>query len=310
MILPYEDKTTKDYDYKSGFVSINNEFVYECDRTFEKELAGAVEKICFGKGARIIGLTGPTCSGKTTAANCLISVLQRHNTGVCVISLDDFYKIQSQRANINLAQIEQIDFDSPETIDSELLSSFTEQLFRQGRAEMPIYDFGSGQRLKSRIVEIHDGDVVIFEGIQVLYENLGFILRDFGGEILYICPESGIDIDGVKFVPNEIRLLRRIVRDRLFRSSGAEFTLSLWKSVRQNEERNIFPHIKDDCVRVDTTMAYEMNVLKPYLETAIEEISADSKYFSFGQSILEKLSGVNPIGRDAIGKSSLYNEFV
>lgn len=310
MILPYENKNTDNIVFKNGFRSINNEFVYECDEVFEKELSYAAEKICHGEGTKIIGLTGPTCSGKTTAANCLISVLQKKHVGVCVVSLDDFYKIQSQRENINLADIEQIDFDSPDTIDCELLISFVDELFKYGRATMPIYDFGSGQRKSSRVVEMSEGDVVIFEGIQVLYKNLGFILHDYGGEILYICPESGINIDGVKFVPNEIRLMRRIVRDSLFRSSGAEFTLSIWESVRRNEELHIFPHVTGDYVCVDTTMAYEINVLKPYLEKALGDINIASKYYLFGRNMLDKISYVKPIGRHAIREGSLYNEFV
>ena len=136
-----------------------------------------------------------------------------------------------------------------------------------------------------------------------LFEPYGFIS-------VYICPQSSVETGGKIFVPNELRLMRRIVRDYNFRNADAEFTMHLWESVRQNEEKNIFPYA-DACVyKIDSSKPYEIGVLKPYLEKILGVIPPDSPYYKASRQILEKISDIQPISSDLIGEDSLYKEFV
>ena len=112
------------------------------------------------------------------------------------------------------------------------------------------------------------------------------------------------------FEPNEIRLMRRIVRDRNFRSSEADFTFALWDGVRKNEEENIFPYVDKCKYSIDSTMPYEIGVLKPYLADAFEHMAKDSPYRDAANGILKKIEGVVPIDGGLISEYSIYREFV
>ena len=310
MLLKSSEKNNGGKKYKNGFGSIDGDFVKLCDSQFDATLERAAESVLKNGNVKIIGLTGPTCSGKTTAAKKLISILNGVGAQVHVVSIDDFYKNQPYRERLDMRYATGIDFDSPDTLDIDELEKFMSDVFAGNTAKLPKFDFRYGIRSGYTEVNAGESDVFIFEGIQVLYPKVVGLLDLYGGRIMYICAESGIETCGKKFEPDEVRLLRRIVRDRLFRATGAEFTFSLWESVRKNEDENIFPYADKADVFVDTTMAYELNVLKPYLEKAISEIETGSKYFDDGMKIIEKISDINPVDRNVIGKDSLYNEFV
>ena len=111
-------------------------------------------------------------------------------------------------------------------------------------------------------------------------------------------------------MPQRLRLMRRLVRDFLFRSSDPEFTLDLWRSVRDNEDKNIFPYASESDYFVDSTMEYEVGVLKPYLCEILGSIGEDSRHYPRAQEILNLIDQVEPISRDLILPHYLYREFV
>ena len=112
------------------------------------------------------------------------------------------------------------------------------------------------------------------------------------------------------FTKNEIRLIRRLVRDRKFRGATAEFTFYLWETVRENEEKNIFPN-KDICeIQIDSFMGYELFLMKNYLINTLFEIDKESKYYEKAMKLLNKLSHLDEIDYEYIPKGSLYTEFL
>lgn len=289
--------------------TIDKSFIDMCDKEFDEKLSLAAGAVFTGK-EKIIGLSGPTCSGKTTASNKLAALIGKSGAKMKVISLDDFFKDEFSKTEISRDDAEGLDFDSPDTMDMELLDKFVDDLFTRGRATKPTFDFKTGTRINYSEVTFSDGDVFVFEGIQVMYPQIQKIIEGMDSKILFACPTSGIFVDGCDFEPNEIRFLRRIVRDRHFRDANVTFTMSLWDSVRKNEEINIFPNLHNSCVRIDTTHAYELHILKPYLEKYLTEVSRDSRYYEQAQKILEKLCGIHGADSAWIGKNSLYKEFV
>ena len=122
--------------------------------------------------------------------------------------------------------------------------------------------------------------------------------------------QQRIEIGGKRIEPDFIRLCRRLVRDSNFRGATPDFTLSLWGSVRRNEEENIFPHIGRCTVSVDTTLAYELNVLAPYLRRILPSIEWGSKHHKQCLEILELFEDVVGIESFVISDTSLYREFV
>lgn len=288
---------------------IDRQFIECCDSKFEERLALAATEVYTGD-ERIIGLTGPTCSGKTTASRMLSRMISKKGSEMKVISLDDFFKDVFSRDEIPSDNADGLDFDSPDTMDAELLEDFVTTLFSRGRAKKPVFDFKSGKREGYEEICVSEGDVFVFEGIQVLYPSISRILDGMNGRILFACPSSGIKIGDEEFEANEIRLLRRIVRDKNFRGASVGFTLSLWDSVRRNENANIFPNVRDNCVRIDTTLPYELHVLKPYLEKYFAEIQNDERYITYAADMLSRLKGVGGADRAWIGEDSIYKEFV
>ena len=298
------------WNIKKGYTKIDAQFVSECDARFEESLSEGVRALCMGGSARVIGLTGPTCSGKTTAAKKLISYLGDSQKIVHVISLDDFYKDDYSKEELGDIDPSKVDFDSPDTLDSELFNEFVHDLFERGKAKKPVFDFKTGKREIWEEYSADDDDVFLFEGIQVLYPRVLSVIEAAQGKVMGVRPLSAIEVDGAQFEPDFIRLCRRVVRDSNFRAARPEFTLPLWSGVRANEEKNIFPYFDRCDVTIDTTMAYELNVLAPYLRNLLGKISTDSAYFMQSKEILEKISHIESIDSSVIGKGSLYKEFV
>ena len=260
---------------------------------------------------RLLGLTGPTCSGKTTAANKLTDYLERHGRRVHVISVDDFYyDIEILHRKAELDPDVEIDYDSEETINVELLEQKAESLIACQPTAMPRFDFKTGKRTEGQTIVPKQSDIFLFEGIQILYPKVNAILESQCYRSIYISPASSLHVAGFDFEPNEIRLMRRLVRDYRYRATTPEFTFYLWESVRANEEKSIFPNAASCHYFIDSTMPYEIGMLKPYLQQILSEVSATEHGYDTSQVILKKLASVEPIASEWMTENSLYKEFI
>lgn len=288
-------------------------FVETAEVDFENRLVDLVRELAAKKDIKIITLSGPSCSGKTTAAKKLVSEFLKYHKRVNIISIDDFYYDKHKLNEISrLKGLETPDYDSADTIDISSLHNFCEEIFSNGCREVhcPIFDFTAGRRTGYRPIECTDDDIFIFEGIQALYPQVTSIFSEHTFHSIYICTKSDIDVCGIIFEPNEIRLMRRIVRDYNFRTTSASQTFELWKSVRSNEDINIFP-FADKCeYHIDSTFAFEIALLKPYLDNILSEIQEGDEYYSDAQKILSKISPISSIPKELISENSLYREFI
>ncbi|MBQ8276080.1 MAG: purine-nucleoside phosphorylase [Clostridia bacterium] len=287
-------------------------YVTACENEFEARLEAVCEEVCAIEGLQLIGLSGPTCSGKTTTANKLIDNLSRRGKTVHIISIDDFYydreflTRRAERLGI------EVDYDSIDTIDFEALRECVREVFTHDKTLVPRYDFQSGKRSGYTEYEYDDNDLFIFEGIQVVYPEISALFREHPYRSIYICVEEGIEINGVTFSPEEIRFMRRMVRDYNFRSAEPEFTYFLWESVRANEEKNIYPYADDCDIRINSTMPYDLNMLIPYLLPLLKKIPADDEHKAAAEQLIAKLdeAGICPISSAYIAENSLYREFL
>ena len=295
---------------KQGYRRVDKSLVIRCDKAFDKRLDGAVEFISQKRDVKVLGLTGPTCSGKTTAAKKLIKFLEDSKKKVHVISLDDFFKESFSRDQLDGLDPSKIDFDSPDTLDIIEFERFVGELFKSGRSKKPVFDFVSGERVRYDEIISDDDDVFIFEGIQVLYPDVISVIEEFGGSVLGVRPQSGIVLGDRVFEPNYIRLCRRLVRDYNFRGASPEFTFAVWDGVRRNEEEHILPHVDKLDIEIDTTLEYEINILAPYLRRVLDKMSLSDPHYKKSREILEKFEGIEGADRDWISATSLYREFV
>ena len=289
-------------------------FVHSCDKSFYNRLCDVCEQIV-ENDLSVIGLTGPSCSGKTTMANILTGRLEKNGKQVHVISLDDFfYEVDVLH---RMSDEGEIDYDSPDTIDIETLTETVDAIFRYGEVQLPRFDFLTGKREKGEKICAGPDDRFIFEGIQVLYPEVSRLLSKYDSyKCIYIAPKSEICVGGRVFKPNHIRLLRRLVRDFNFRGASADFSLYLWESVRKNEEKNIFPHIDKCDYFIDSTLGYDINMLAPYLERILSMphsgrgAISEAEYRQAADKILAEISDVVPMEKSYLSDGSLYREFI
>lgn len=291
----------------------------EFDRRFS-ELAAQIDAECNRADMMFLALCGPTCSGKTTAASRLISELDAAGRTVHLISLDDFYlnrQLLHERAE---KAGKPLDYDSVDTLDLDCLFSCVSELVETGKTRIPVFDFHSGTRVRYRDLEadpVHK-NVYIFEGIQALYPAVSSILKEEGRigkdnrehRSLFISVRRGIQVGGQRFAPDEIRLMRRLVRDFARRSAETRFTLSLWSSVRENEIRSVLPYENTCDFAVDSTMPYDVHILLPYLRPRLASVPADCPEYATATDLLSRLEGISPVSEAFLNANSLYREFL
>ena len=149
------------------------EWIKRCEDSFADRFYSIAEDICQRRALRIVRLFGPTCSGKTTAAEILISIFESFGKKAHVISIDDFFYSRDELLRRSREKgVDGIDYDSPDTIDLEMLGKFTEEIFESSVVHCPIFDFKVGECVGYRELSIDENDIFIFEVIQANYPNV------------------------------------------------------------------------------------------------------------------------------------------
>lgn len=281
-------------------------FVNECEKDFEHRL-DEVSKKAINSGVTTLLLSGPTCAGKTTTANKIIHDYYECGKVVTIISLDNFFKERDDDRQVR--ENEKIDYDSVDVLDLELLSDCIKRIREGNTIKVPVFDFITQKRNGYNEHKIDSNEIIIFEGIQAVYPEITSLFdTEFKG--IFINVNEDVCINGEHFTKNEIRLIRRLVRDRKFRGASAEFTFYLWETVRDNEEKSIFPN-KDICdIQIDSFMGYELFLMKRYLIEVLSEIDKESKYYEKANKLQNKLRNIDEIDYKYIPNNSLYTEFL
>ena len=283
------------------------DFVLRCEAEFEERLRTVSGKV-IGSGAKTLLLSGPTCSGKTTLANKIISDYKALGKEVDVISIDDFFHERDDSRTVE--KDKKIDYDSIDALDLGLLSECIDNIKNKRSFRIPIYHFVSQKRRGYNEYSINDNSIIIFEGFQAVYPEILALLE--GAEYIGIFAnvDEDVTVNGVYFCRDDIRLSRRIVRDRLFRGASPDFSMFLWKTVRENEDKNIYPN-KNICkVQMNSFLDYELFVLRKYIIEILKEVKSTSEYYEKAVSLKEKFERLDDISFDYVPKNSLYTEFL
>ncbi len=282
-------------------------FIKECEDRFENRLDEVSMELA-QSGIKIIALSGPTCSGKTTTAKKITAELEAHGANVHMVSIDNFFKSRDVLNEIASAAGQSIDYDSVNAIDLELLSDRTASILRGDPTELPIFSFTEGCCTHFETVDSDENSVFIFEGIQAIYPEVTALFgKDYRS--VHVSIEDDLEMGDVYFGKRDLRLMRRLIRDYKFRGAHPEFTFMLWRSVAQNEDRAILPHVDSVDIRINSTMPYEICLMKTILPPVLGLVK-EGMYFPKALEISEKLEKLETISPDMVPKDSVLREFI
>lgn len=260
------------------------------------------------QGVRIILIAGPSSSGKTTSAKRLAIQLLTHGIKPFTVEMDNYFV---DRELTPRDENGDYDFETIEALNVALLNEHLHDLIAGKAVQLPKFDFWLGKSTPDRIVQITDQHMLILEGIHGMNPNLTPSFRPDETFKVYISALTQLNIDRHNRVPTtDVRLLRRIVRDASHRNYTAEDTLSRWPSVRRGEKRNIFFYQENADMMFNSSLVYELSVLRPLAEPLLLRVNADSPLRAEAHRLLSFLSWVRPMGFEFIPDNSLLREFV
>ena len=260
------------------------------------------------ENARLICIAGPSSSGKTTFSNRLRIELMSRGITPLRISLDMYYKSHEE---IPLDEFGQKDFEHIDALDVELFNKHILALINGEEAELPNYQFGQGRSEKGEVIRIDPNTPIIIEGIHALNDQLSYAIPKHQKFKIFIAPQFQINIDYHNPISyTDIRLLRRIVRDKKYRGASAERTLEMWPSVRRGEFKWIYPY-QEGCNYVyNSALTYELCVLKKYALPALQEVKADSPHYITANRLIKFLKYFKEMDDKWVPCNSLLREFI
>lgn len=287
----------------------HNELIGTVEALQEKKIVDIAQTI-YNNNKRVILIAGPSSSGKTTTSRRVATQLKVLGLNPIAISLDDYF---INAADTPLDEFGEKDFESIYALDLELFNKDLKALLNGEEIELPSYNFSKGIReYKGHKLKITDNQPIILEGIHALNPLLTTSIKDDMKFKLYIAPVTQLNLDNHnRLSSTDCRLIRRIVRDSKYRGSSAENTFSMWASVRRGEEKNIFPYQQEADIIFNSTLIYELPVLKKYIEPLLISVNRSSMYYKDAKRLLDTLSYFILINEeDSIPPNSIIREFI
>ncbi|MGP1402724.1 MAG: nucleoside kinase [Catonella sp.] len=261
------------------------------------------------QGKKIVMIAGPSSSGKTTFSHRLSIELMVQGLKPHPIAADDYFKNRTETPRDENGEY---DFECLEAIDVAQFNKDMTVLLSGKEVSLPSYNFKTGKReYKGKILKLGKDDILVIEGIHGLNDKFSETLPKESKFKIYISALTQLNIDNHNRIhTTDLRLLRRMVRDARTRGNSAEDTLARWASVRRGEEKNIFPFQEGADEMFDSSLIYELAVLKQYAEPLLFGISKTSPYYSEANRLLKFLNYFLPMPSDDVPKNSLVREFI
>lgn len=291
-----------DEKYVNDFVQMNeshhNQMLSEIGDTINKN----------AEDIRLIAIAGPSSSGKTTFSNRLRIELKTKGLKPVMISLDDYYL---DRDKIEPDENGDIDLEHINTLDIELFNQNMLNLIEGKEVNIPKFDFMNKKRNGYKKLQIDENTPIIIEGIHALNETLTELIPQHQKFKIFISPQLQINLDYHNPISiTNVRLLRRIVRDRKFRNAPASKTIDMWPSVRRGEFRWIYPHQEGADYIYNSGLTYELCVMKKYALDTLMEIPRESEHFITANRLIKFLKYFSDIDDAYVPNNSLLREFI
>ncbi len=275
----------------------------------EKKIANIADKIAKDRKVKMVLIAGPSSSGKTTFAQRLGIQLRVNKIKPVTISVDNYFV---ERKDNPKDENGNYDFECIEAIDLKLFNDHLTRLLNGERVEIPQFDFLEGvKKYKGNFLQLKDDEVLVIEGIHCLNDKLTNSIPKDQKFKIFISALTVLNMDRyTKVSSSDVRLIRRIVRDYQFRGYSAQHTLDTWPSVTRGEVENILPFQEDADAIFNTSLIYELGVLKSIASPILKEITQDKPEHAEAQRLLDLLKYIRSIPASEVPTNSLLKEFV
>jgi len=275
----------------------------------EKKIANIADSIVKKGGVKVVLIAGPSSSGKTTFAERLGIQMRLNGLKPVTISVDNYFV---ERKETPKDENGNYDFECIEAIDLKLFNNHLKKLLNGEEIEMPTFDFSTGHKIyNGKKLKLENDEVLVIEGIHCLNDQLTFEIPKEQKFKIYISALTVLNIDyHNRISTTDTRLIRRIVRDNQFRGYSALHTLKMWYSVNRGESKYIFPYQEEADAMFNSSLIYELAVLKDYAIPLLKEIDNSVPEYSEAKRLIAMLSFFESIETDVIPKTSLLKEFI
>lgn len=281
------------------------------EQHYTSQLENAMQLVMDNRSrSPVVLLAGPSGSSKTTSGRRLRDLLIRHHISAHLVSMDNYY-LSWDTPSFPMTADGQRNLEAPECLDIPLLNAHFAMLEAGEAIDVPIYSFPTSSRLEDRSIhmDIAPGDVFIFEGIHAL--NDMFTGQHPCACRLYVSPVSAFGADRqILCQPQQLRLMRRIVRDHQFRGATAEYSLELWPNVLASEKIYIEPHRAEAHGTIDTTLGYEVQALRPYILPLLQNLPSTIPSYDKVEHAIEMLRRITPLDSSFVPDDSILREFI
>lgn len=267
------------------------------------------ETIYNNKKLKLILLAGPSSSGKTTTSKKLELFLKGFGLNPIAISIDNYFVDRDKTPRLPDGSY---DFESLNAINVELFNRNLKDLLDGKEVTLPVYNFITGKsELSDESIKLGEKEILIVEGLHALNEELTYSIDKKNKYKIYLCPLTVLSLDNHNRIrTTDNRLLRRIVRDNRTRGYSASDTLSSWGKVREGEEKYVFPFQDEADVIFNTSLIYELGVLKTYAEPLLYSVEENDPMYKEAVRLLNLLKNILPISNDYIPVDSIVREFI
>ena len=275
----------------------------------EKKIANIADMIAADKDKKIILIAGPSSSGKTTFAQRLGIQLKVNGIKAVTLSMDNYFVNREDNPKDENGNY---DFECIEALDLKLFNEQLSALLNGEEVQLPTFDFHTGTRqYLGNTAKLNDDEVLVIEGIHGLNEKTTESIPRKNKFKIYISALTVLNIDDYNRISTtDSRLLRRMLRDSKYRSHPATATIKMWPSVRNGEEKYIFPFQEEADVMFNSSLVYELAALKSYIEPVLAAVPNSAPEYSEAKRLYEFLGYFLPIETKEIPINSIIREFI
>lgn len=287
--------------------SDSEKVVAEAEELYCRQLEAPADTVAENREQKpIVLLSGPSGSAKTTTAMRLRDLLQNSGHKAHVISMDNYFLPLNGLSGDELSKI---DLEAPTRVDIPLLQEHLQRFWDCLPTQLPVFNFADQTRGKGELLCRQENELIILEGIHVLNPDVvGPIKQHAQG--IYVSVRTRLSHEKHLLHPSMIRLMRRLMRDRLFRGRKTEDIIRAFKSVQRGEALYIMPHKNNASINIDTFMSFEAAVYCNQLLPNLQEVSPDFELYETVRNLLEFLESVVPLPSSIVPDSSIVREFV